>query len=102
MWTIQSNSDYALRLKRTRRICERDSINFYPQRLSRKQQRRIESRMFLFQASNPDVNFAMIAPELIVGVAAVVVTLVDAFTRRSQSSITAALSISDLLAAAAV
>src|SRR5437764_7878360 len=101
MWTFQSNSDYALRLKRIRRTSARDSINFYRQRLSCKQQRRIESRMFLFQASNPDVNFALIAPELIVGVAAVVVMLVDAFTRRSQSSITAALSISALLAAAA-
>jgi len=57
--------------------------------------------MFLFQVANPDVNLTLILPELIVGVAAVVVMLVDAFTRRGQRSITGALSIVTLLAAGA-
>jgi hypothetical protein len=35
--------------------------------------------MLLFQATNPDVNLTLIAPELIVGIAGVVVMLVDAF-----------------------
>jgi NADH-quinone oxidoreductase subunit N len=55
--------------------------------------------MFLFQVANPDVNLTLISPELIVGVAGVVVMLVDAFTRRGQRSITAGLSIFALIAA---
>lgn len=49
--------------------------------------------MFLFQVANPDVNLSLIAPELIVGVAAVIVMLVDAFTHRRQRNVTATLSI---------
>ena len=35
-------------------------------------------------APNPDVSLALLAPELIVSVAGVLVMLVDAFTRRSD------------------
>lgn len=55
--------------------------------------------MLLFQVANPDVNLTLISPELIVGLAAVIVMLVDAFTRRGQRSVTAALSILALVAA---
>lgn len=55
--------------------------------------------MLLFQVANPDVNLTLISPELIVGVAGVIVMLVDAFTRRGQRSITAGLSIVALIAA---
>jgi NADH-quinone oxidoreductase subunit N len=55
--------------------------------------------MLLFQVANPDVNLTLISPELIVGVAGVIVMLVDAFTRRGQRSITGALSIFALIAA---
>src|SRR2546423_10589982 len=57
--------------------------------------------MLLFQAATPDVNLALIAPELIVAVAGVVVMLVDAFTQRRQRNVTAAISILALLGAAA-
>jgi NADH-quinone oxidoreductase subunit N len=57
--------------------------------------------MFLFQVANPDVNLALIAPELIVGVAGVIVMLVDAFTHRRQRNVTAALSILAILGAGA-
>ena len=52
-----------------------------------------------FQAANPDINFALIAPELIVGFAGVVVMLVDAFSRRGQRWVTGALSVGALIAA---
>ena len=52
-----------------------------------------------FQAANPDVNFALIAPELIVSFAGVVVMLVDAFSRRGQRWVTGALSLGALIAA---
>ena len=55
--------------------------------------------MFLFQVANPDVNLPLIAPELIVGVAGVVVMLVDAFTHRRQRNVTAAISILAILGA---
>ena len=55
----------------------------------------------IFQAANPDVNLALIAPELIVGVAGVVVMLVDAFSRRGQRWMTGALSVGALIAAGA-
>jgi NADH-quinone oxidoreductase subunit N len=55
--------------------------------------------MFLFQVANPDVNLPLIAPELIVSVAGVIVMLVDAFTHRRQRNITATLSIIALLGA---
>src|SRR6266581_591523 len=54
-----------------------------------------------FQALVPDINFALIAPELIVGVAAVIVMLVDAFTHRAQQSITTVISIVAMIGAAA-
>ena len=49
----------------------------------------------------PDINFALIAPELIVGLAGVVMMLVDAFAGRRQRWLTAALSIVALIAAGA-
>src|ERR1044071_9795398 len=55
--------------------------------------------MFLFQVANPDVNLTLISPELIVGVAGVIVMLVDAFTGRGKRSVTGALSIIALIAA---
>jgi len=55
--------------------------------------------MFLFQVANPDVNLALIAPELIVGVAGVIVMLVDAFSHRRQRNVTATLSILAMLGA---
>ena len=57
--------------------------------------------LLALQALVPDVNFALIAPELIVGLAAVVVMMVDAFTKRGRRPITAALSILALIAAGA-
>ncbi len=57
--------------------------------------------MFLFQVANPDVNLTLLLPELIVGIAGVVVMMVDAFTRKGQRSVTAALSIIALLGSAA-
>ena len=53
------------------------------------------------QAVTPDVNLTLIAPELIVGLAAVVVMLVDAFSRSEQRTITAVLSLAALMAAGA-
>jgi NADH-quinone oxidoreductase subunit N len=53
-----------------------------------------------FQILNPDVNFWLIMPELIVSLAAVVVMLVDAFARHSQRWVTGMLSILSLVAAA--
>jgi NADH-quinone oxidoreductase subunit N len=55
--------------------------------------------MFLFQATNPDVNLSLIAPELIVSIAGVVIMLVDAFSRRSQRWVTGSLSLISLAAA---
>ena len=57
--------------------------------------------LILLQATNPDINLTLIAPELIVGVAAVVVMMVDAFARRGQRWITGTLSIVALFGAAA-
>jgi NADH-quinone oxidoreductase subunit N len=55
---------------------------------------------FALQAANPDINLTLIAPELIVGIAGVVVMMVDAFARRGQRWITGTLSIAALLGAA--
>src|SRR5580765_916086 len=55
--------------------------------------------MWLFQALSPDVNLTMIAPELVVGIAGVIVMMVDAFTRREQRWLTGSLSLISLLAA---
>jgi len=51
------------------------------------------------QAANPDINLTLIAPELIVGVAGVVIMMVDAFSARGQRWVTGALSIIALIAA---
>src|ERR1051326_5808092 len=56
--------------------------------------------MFLFQAGSPDVNLTMIMPELIVGIAGVVIMMVDAFTHRRQR-LTGSLSLISLIAAGA-
>ena len=55
---------------------------------------------FALQAANPDINLTLIAPELIVGIAGVVVMMVDAFARRGQRWVTGTLSIAALIAAA--
>lgn len=55
--------------------------------------------MLLFQATNPDVNLTLIAPELIVGIAGVLIMLVDAFSRRGQRWLTGSLSLISLVAA---
>ena len=52
------------------------------------------------QFTPPDVNFALIAPELIVCVASVVVMLVDAYARPSQRWVTGTISLVGLSAAA--
>ena len=56
---------------------------------------------FALQAANPDINLTLIAPELIIGVAGVVVMMVDAFARRGQRWLTGTLSIAALLASGA-
>lgn len=56
--------------------------------------------MFLFQAATPDINLTLIAPELIVGIAGVIIMMVDAFARRGQRWLTGSLSIISLVAAA--
>src|SRR6266536_2533046 len=56
--------------------------------------------MFLaFQAANPDLSFSLIAPEVIVSVAGVIVMMVDAFSHRGQRWVTGMLSIIALIAA---
>lgn len=55
--------------------------------------------MLLFQVANPDVNLTLILPELIVGLAAVLVMLVDAFSNPRQKLVTGTLSLMALLAA---
>src|SRR5882724_4059901 len=56
--------------------------------------------LFISQSLLTDINWWLIAPEVIVCTAAVVVMLVDAFARPSQRWITGAISIAGLLAAA--
>ena len=56
--------------------------------------------MFLFQTATPDINLSLIAPELIVGVAGVIVMMVDAFARRGQRWLTGLLSLIALITAA--
>jgi len=56
--------------------------------------------LFIAQSLLTDINWWLIAPEVIVCTAAVVVMLVDAFARPSQRWITGAISIAGLLAAA--
>lgn len=52
------------------------------------------------QSLTPDVNFSLIMPELIIGLAAVLVMLVDAFAKARQRWLTGALSFIALVAAA--
>ena len=54
---------------------------------------------FAFQAANPDISWSLIGPELIVGVAGVVVMMVDAFARRGQRWLTGTVSLVALIAA---
>lgn len=56
--------------------------------------------MFLFQAATPDINLTLIAPELIVGVAGVIIMMVDAFASRGQRWLTGSLSLIALIVAA--
>jgi NADH-quinone oxidoreductase subunit N len=51
-----------------------------------------------FQAASPDINLTLIAPELIIGIAGVVIMLVDAFAAKHQRWITGSLSIIALIA----
>jgi NADH-quinone oxidoreductase subunit N len=55
--------------------------------------------LFALQATNPDINLTLIAPELIIGVAGVLVMMVDAFARRGQRWLTGGLSLVALIAA---
>jgi len=55
--------------------------------------------LLAFQAANPDINLTLIAPELIVGVAGVVIMLLDAFSSKGQRWITGTLSLAALIAA---
>src|SRR5437868_11279876 len=54
--------------------------------------------LLAFQAGTPDINLTLIAPELIVGIAGVLVMMVDAFARRNQRWLTGTLSIIGLIA----
>jgi NADH-quinone oxidoreductase subunit N len=56
--------------------------------------------LFIAQSLLTDINWSLIAPEVIVCTAAVIVMLVDAFARPSQRWITGAISITGLFAAA--
>ena len=54
--------------------------------------------LLAFQAGTPDINLTLIAPELIVGIAGVLVMMVDAFAKRNQRWLTGTLSIIGLIA----
>ncbi|HEX9629136.1 MAG TPA: NADH-quinone oxidoreductase subunit N, partial [Pyrinomonadaceae bacterium] len=55
--------------------------------------------LIAFQAANPDINLTLIAPELIVGIAGVVIMMDDAFSPRGQRWLTGVLSLVSLIAA---
>src|SRR5258706_2328606 len=57
--------------------------------------------LIALQATNPDINLTLIAPELIIGIAGVIVMMADAFARRGQRWLTGWLSILALLSAGA-
>jgi NADH-quinone oxidoreductase subunit N len=57
--------------------------------------------LIALQATNPDINLTLIAPELIIGIAGALVMMVDAFARRGQRWLTGGLSIVALIAAGA-
>ena len=59
----------------------------------------MSSMFFAFQAANPDISWSLIGPELIVGIAAVIVMMVDAFARREQRWLTGAVSLVALVVA---
>ncbi len=56
-------------------------------------------RFLAFQFAMPDVNLALIMPELIVCIVGVVVMLVDAFAKPSQRWVTGSISMAGLIAA---
>ena len=56
--------------------------------------------LLAFQAGTPDINLTLIAPEMIVGIAGVLVMMVDSFAHRNQRWLTGTLSIISLIAAA--
>ena len=56
---------------------------------------------FALQLSQPDINLALILPELIVCLVGVVVMLVDAFAKPTQRWVTGGISLAGLVAAAA-
>src|ERR1041384_230727 len=56
--------------------------------------------MFLFQTASPGINLPLIAPELIGGIAGVIIMMVDAFVQRGQRWLTGSLSVIALVAAA--
>src|SRR5262249_61832843 len=58
--------------------------------------------LFAFQATNPDISWSLIGPELIIGIAAVVVMMIDAFARRDQRWLTGAASLAALILAGGV
>ena len=55
---------------------------------------------FLAQVVPPDINWAIIAPEIIVCAAAVIVMMVDAFSKGTQRWVTGGISLAGLLGAA--
>jgi NADH-quinone oxidoreductase subunit N len=57
------------------------------------------SLLFAFQATNPDISWSLIGPELIVGIAGVVVMMIDAFARRDQLWLTGVASLAALILA---
>jgi len=57
--------------------------------------------LIALQATDPDINLTLIAPELIIGVAGVLVMMIDAFARRGQRWLTGGLSIVALIGAGA-
>src|SRR5258706_8881769 len=57
--------------------------------------------LIALQATNPDINLTLIAPELIIGIAGVIVMMADAFARRGQRWLTGGVSIFALLSAGA-
>src|SRR5256886_13117014 len=56
--------------------------------------------LFALQYAMPDVNLALILPELIVCIVGVVVMLVDAFAKPSQRWITGGISMAGVIASA--
>jgi NADH-quinone oxidoreductase subunit N len=55
--------------------------------------------LFALQAANPDISWSLIGPELIVGIAGVVVMMIDAFASRGQRWLTGTASLAALIIA---